>query len=225
MKNLSIFSNSARTIGVLAGSLTAGFMVVAPVGAQQMTAPTAQNQLSQTRQPSQDPFEVNPYQDSDVGVCPGIYYEEPFSSYVLPPAGCPANDLGAIAPSTEFEGNPAVPDTIPVPEVLQDPIATITPEDGMISLRLVNETNVPISYVIVGTTGDRTLGAGEDVTLSGVPIPVQMTWHRSDDGFVTIEPMVMEDQNLVELTMNEALSYDQSEGGLIIDEAGDVVID
>jgi hypothetical protein len=169
------------------------------------------------------PYNVEPYDTPQQRVCPSIYYEEPFNSAVFPPSGCPANELGTAPYPGYRRERPPVPDTTPIPQVLRSPVTTISPQEGMVGIRLVNQTNVPVWYFIVGVTDNRALPAGSSVYLSGLDVPVQMTFHRDDDGFVTANPQTME-SGVLELRLDETAEFSASESGLIIQETGDVII-
>lgn len=126
-------------------------------------------------------------------------------------------------PSLDEQLSPAVLDTLPEPEIFRSPATIIQPQNGEVDIRLVNDTNVPVRYSVLGDTDARTLAARSDVYLSGLGVPVEMTFYREDNGFVTAIPQAL-NSGVLELRLDETASFSTSESGLIIEETGDVVI-
>lgn len=152
--------------------------------------------------------------------CPGIYYEEPFNSVYAAPEGCPPN-----AATQGLTGQEQVPVRTPVyPPVTEDadnPIATITPTDGTVGVRLQNNTNAIITYQAVGYTERQVLQGGEAAVLQGLPTPVTIRMTRQDDGFIEAKP-VSTQTGLLEIALDETTSLEQSDRTLRIQEDGQV---
>jgi len=167
--------------------------------------------------------------------CPGIYYEEPFNSTHLPPEGCPANArsirLGIGGPTTPDAYNPpAVPAPTtgggviaPLPETQREVIATVTPQNQQVSVRLKNNTNALIFYRAVGHTGDKPLRGGEEAVLRGLPLPVTVMTTRVDDGFVEVAS-VSTDSGMLEVALDEDANLDGNRSTLRIQEDGQVFL-
>lgn len=122
--------------------------------------------------------------------CPQLYYEEPFNSDRAVPAGCPPNaatqrliDQGRIAPAAPAPDSSATP---PLPETQLRTIATVTPVSGTVSVVLKNDTNTDITYEALESTDQRTLAAGQEVTLQGLPAPTTINLNRPDGGFIKV---------------------------------------
>lgn len=166
--------------------------------------------------------------------CPGIYYEEPFASRVLVPQGCPPNAaterqegmrssrFEPVAPQTTTTPESDLPRTVPAPEGRSEPIAMVMPTNGMVSVKLINNTNAMISYEAVGHTQRRSLSGGESVTLMELPTPTTLTMVRDDDGFVTVEAVESEEGMLVLSLDEESTFIDSNQGVIRIQEDGQV---
>lgn len=136
----------------------------------------------------------------------------------------PSNNTLESSPASETQpATPAVPDAIPTPEVLRFPVTTVEARNGVVDVRLVNQTNVPVWYSVLGDTDSRMLPAQSDVYLSGLNMPVEMTFYRDDAGFVTANPLTVS-SGVLELQLDETANFSDGESGLIIQETGDVII-
>ncbi|MEB3357456.1 MAG: hypothetical protein VKK04_12080 [Synechococcales bacterium] len=212
MELLSLFNikrlRSAGLVGIAAGSLLAGASVIAQKAVAQTSA-------------------VNP--------CPSIYYEEPFDSNVLVPAGCPLNSYSRVVGETQ---DPSVGTGIPVQTSPQGgsveygaegvaadlpPIAVVPPMDGTVDVRLVNGTNALITYEVTGETQRRYLQAQEETTLRGISLPATITTVRQDEGLVDIIPISSTD-GMLELSIEEDRGLDDTQGVIRIQPDGQVFV-
>jgi hypothetical protein len=167
--------------------------------------------------------------------CPSIFYEEPFSSRVAAPQGCPANDFTrmggqdttprtpVVIPDPAQQGQSTSPSTPPLPETVQNAIATVIPTNGTVNVRLINNTNVLITYQALGYTERRILAPEAEYTMLDLPAPVTITAERQDDGFLTAMPMSSRQQGLLEVALDEDYTTrDNAAGTLRIEEDGQV---
>lgn len=194
MPQQNLFSKQALTIaGTTIGSVLLGFSI----------APVASAQTYRV---------LNP--------CPGLYYEEPFNTVYAPPEGCPPN--AATQGLTGQEQAPVrIPVYPPVTEGADNPIVTITPTDGTVSIRLQNNTNAIITYQAVGYTERQVLQGQEAAVLRGLPTPVTIRMTRQDDGFIEAKPISTQ-MELLEIALDETTSLEQSDRTLRIQEDGQV---
>lgn len=174
---------------------------------------------------------------SPLNPCPGIYYEEPFNSTRVVPPGCPANAAtqrieasdgampspGVVSPGAPTAPTGSVPVQPPLPETQQPISATVTPMNGMVTVRLVNGTNTVVMYQVLGETQQRMLEASSETTLQRLPLPVNMTFVRPDGGFVTVTPQAGAAGTL-DVTLNEAANFDVSRSALNIQNDGSVIL-
>jgi hypothetical protein len=163
-------------------------------------------------------------------VCPGVYYEEPWNNTVITPADCPPN-----AVTEQFieegrlpaqHGNMSAQTAQPSqPEDRSDVIATITPTDGTVDVRVKNNTNALVQYQAIGYTDYVPLEGGEETVLRDVPLPATITFARQDDGFVKVMPISASTEGMLEVTLNEdAQPLDSNQGTLRIQEDGSVLL-
>ncbi|MGB3652884.1 MAG: hypothetical protein WBA41_16945 [Rivularia sp. (in: cyanobacteria)] len=167
--------------------------------------------------------------------CPKIYYEEPYNSKIIVPAGCTPNaatqrwkqtgqavdqSLNVVPPATNVK--PIQP---PVPEARQSAIATIKPMmDGKVSVMLKNDTNARISYQAVTYTEVRYLEPGKEVTLRDLPTPVTITMVREDEGLLRVMPMSAKEDGMLTVNLDEKTKFDSNQGVLRIQSDGDVFL-
>jgi len=109
--------------------------------------------------------------------------------------------------------------TPPLPEQLQDAVATLAPVSGMVSVKLINRTLATINYEIIGDTTLRTLSGKSEVTLRGLPTPASVTFRRTDGGFLLIQTTV-NDEGILELNMKETNVFDLDRTTLSIERDG-----
>lgn len=182
---------------------------------------------------------------SKLNPCPGIYYQEPFNRLSIVPQGCPANDAvrrldasrgtGTMvdrgvrdrglftAPLTTAPPPPGVPQP-PLPEERSQAVANVMPMDGMVNVKLKNNTNAIISYEAVGYTQRRFLPGGEETVLQNLPTPVTITLVRQDDGLLEVMPMSASEQGLLEVGLAEETTLDDTQGVLRIQRDGQVFV-
>jgi hypothetical protein len=117
-----------------------------------------------------------------------------------------------------------IPDANPLPELLRNPATTIELRSGLVDITLLNDTNTEIIYQVLGDTEPRSLPAGETVLLLELSAPVQMTFNRSDNGFLDAS-LASAGTGLLQVTLDEIAEFASSEAGLIVEESGNVIVD
>ncbi|MBE9167156.1 hypothetical protein IQ238_06290 [Pleurocapsales cyanobacterium LEGE 06147] len=88
----------------------------------------------------------------------------------------------------------------------EDPIATITPDNGKVDVELKNNTNAEIEYQALGYTENQVLEGGEEHTLLDLPIPVTIRMARQDDGFIKVLP-ISSTEGKLEVSLDEDRNY------------------
>ncbi len=198
---------TVKSFGIVLGSLT-GIVAFSPISA---AAPT-----------------------SGVNPCPSIYYEEPYNKLLVVPQGCPPNAMipqlvdqqTAVPTSPSTKPSPTVKPTMPneppLAEDQQPVLATIVPQMGNVNVFLKNATNTPITYQVLGNTQQRTLAARGEIMLKALPVPVTVTFLRSDGGLVNALPIANSQPGVLDLTLNGARGLSDSQTTVRILSTGKV---
>ncbi|MCD8489223.1 MAG: hypothetical protein LRZ84_21410 [Desertifilum sp.] len=190
---------------------------------------------------------------AQINPCPSIYYEEPYNRAIAVPQGCPPNAASQLAPQAArpltqpgmqpgqmaqpgMQQRPMAqgmqPGQMAQPGMQQaqipfrgnDVIARVQPTDGTVNIRLVNSTNANITYEAIGHTQPRTLPGGTDTVLENLPAPVTLTMLRQDNGLIDITPIRNVETGVLEVSVREAPSFDDTQGTLEIQQDGRVVV-
>ena len=112
----------------------------------------------------------------------------------------------------------------PSPQQQQPAVAMVMPTDGKVSVKLVNETNAPISYQAIGDTAPRTLQGKSSVMLQGLHIPATVTFHRRDHGLLMVKPQGSSPQGMLQLTLKETTDQAMDRSALRIEQDGAVYL-
>lgn len=141
---------------------------------------------------------------------PSIFSEPPYSRTNQPSQSIPAT-TPLIQP--------------PLPEEQSPPIATVTPMDGMVEVKVKNNTNATVNYEVVGHTPRRILAGKQETELQKLPLPVTITFEREDKGFVKVMPMSATDkQGVLEIALDEDPDLNNSQGAIRIQKNGQVFL-
>ncbi|MBR8838747.1 MAG: hypothetical protein DSM106950_33275 [Stigonema ocellatum SAG 48.90 = DSM 106950] len=132
-------------------------------------------------------------------------------------------DSGSGNYSSSQQTQTSVIQTAP-PQQQQAAVATVIPTDGKISVRLVNQTNAPISYQALGDTAPRTLQGKSDVVLQGLRIPATVTFYRQDHGLLMVTPQGSSQQGMLQLTLRETTDQAIDKSALRIEKNGAVYL-
>jgi hypothetical protein len=98
------------------------------------------------------------------------------------------NIAGALVTVAQLPSVPTQPNATPVPQEFGSTGLQIQPIAGRITLTLVNETYVPITYQAIGDTSPRTLAGRSTITLRGLRAPTTLTFDRDDAGLLRVQP-------------------------------------
>ncbi|HAZ46953.1 MAG TPA: hypothetical protein DDW76_23475 [Cyanobacteria bacterium UBA11369] len=163
--------------------------------------------------------------------CPSIYYEEPYNSNIRVPQGCPPNAaMQRLSQQAGFgrRGDVFIPPTQrqpgpPLPELTENPIATVRIVEGLVDVKLKNDTNARISYQAIGHTEPRIIAGGEEVILQNLPTPITVTLVRDDGGLLKIIPRSTA-VGMLAVSLDETLNFDSNQGVLRIQRDGEVFL-
>lgn len=135
---------------------------------------------------------------------PGIFDEAPYNRAPKPVQTAP--------------GNPLLP---PNPE----PVVTIQPVNGRVSIKLANQTTTEIAYQVVGDTPPRRLAGKTDITLLNLRTQTNLTFYRPDRGFILVElkPSATSPEQL-EVSLSATADPNQGKNSLVIDPSGQVYL-
>jgi hypothetical protein len=144
-----------------------------------------------------------------------------------PPQGKPVAqpnstpEVPQAAPQTTPQAAPqttpqAVPQTTPqaAPQTttllkFPFPSAKVAPSNGTLTIRLVNNTNLPINYQIVGYAAEKTLEKGATIEINKLTTPLNITYQRPDGGFLIAMPKATDPKILdVTFSLTNDLSAD-----------------
>ena len=118
---------------------------------------------------------------------------------------------------------PSLPLSPPLPEESSKAIATVTPINGKVSVKLKNTTNTAITYEAIDYTQRRTLPAKGEVVLKDLPAPVTLTLVRPDNGFIQIAA-TSADSGLLEVSLSEGKILGDQQSAIRIQQNGQVFV-
>jgi hypothetical protein len=105
----------------------------------------------------------------------------------------------------------------------QNAVAAVSPSDGRVTIRLINNTNAPISFQAIGDTQIRTLAGRSEIALQGLRIPTTVTFYRQDRGLLMVTPKSSE-SGVLEVTMQETTDFAMDRTALRIENNGSVYL-
>ncbi|MEH2369625.1 hypothetical protein [Nostoc sp.] len=115
-------------------------------------------------------------------------------------------------------------DQQPLVEPRQAPSATIALTNGMVNIRLVNDTAAKITFQVIGDTAPRSLEGKSDVTLQALKAPVTVTFERQDGGQLIVTPQGSSEPGSLEVTFKEATNATQGRSAMRIERNGSVFL-
>lgn len=126
---------------------------------------------------------------SQINPSPSIFQEAPY------------NRSRTTAPAPSQPSTPTIQP--PPPEEQQAPSATIPPVEGQVSVKLVNKTGANISYQVIGDTNQRSLQGKSEVMLTGLSVPVTVTFRRDDSGLLNATAQPSSEPGMLEVILIE----------------------
>ena len=119
---------------------------------------------------------------------------------------------------------PNAPLVPPLPEESSNAIATVTPINGKVSIKLTNTTNTAITYEAIDYTERRTLAAKGEIVLKNLPAPVTLTLVRPDNGFIQIAATSATNSGLLEVSLSEGQTLNDQQSAIRIQQNGQVFV-
>ncbi|RQH12279.1 hypothetical protein D5R40_27770 [Okeania hirsuta] len=150
----------------------------------------------------------------------------------LPKQPSPEKPSSTVSPSNTVQTQPSQPpkqlivndSTAPLPGTRQLPIGIIQPVNGLVNIKLANNTAATISYEIIGDTTQRQLSGKSEVILRKLKVPVNITFYRDKGGFLLIKPQFIVENSLLLLNMTETNNFNLDKSSLLIEETGSVFL-
>ena len=144
----------------------------------------------------------------------------------------PEKPSATVSPSNTVPTQPTQPSkklfvndsTAPLPGARQLPIGIIQPINGLVNIKLANNTAATISYEIIGDTTQRQLSGKSEVILRKLKVPINITFYRDKGGFLLIQPQFIIENGLLKLTMTETNNFNLDKSSLLIEETGSVFL-
>jgi len=128
----------------------------------------------------------------------------------------PGTSSGSVSPTTSAQP--------PLPETLQNAIATVIPLNGRVDVMLRNNTGTTITYEVIGHTQPRSLAGGAEVMLQDLPVPVTITTLRPDRGLVRIAPIVGAQAGAIGFALDETTRLGSDQEAIRIQNNGQVLV-
>lgn len=105
------------------------------------------------------------------------------------------------------------------------PVATITPVNGKVNVKLINKTGTVVVYQVIGGTAQRQLQGRSEVNLSELSTPVNLTFYRPDRGFLIVTLQTPSTPGTLEVTLTETANPDAGRSAMSIESSGGVFLD
>ncbi|WP_335141817.1 hypothetical protein [Nostoc sp.] len=221
--NSQNFRKSAELLGAICGGLLISLPAI-PQALAQESAPKVN--------PSPSIFSEPPYNRSQAPVPrePGVRPQRPVPPVegqvspvppepgVRPPRPVPGDRTQQPSPGAVSTEQPSLL------QPRQTPSATIALANGMVNVRLVNETAANVTFQVIGDTAPRSLQGKSDVTLQNLKAPVTVTFEREDGGQLIVTPQGSSEPGSLEVTFKEATNAKQGRSAMRIERNGSVFL-
>lgn len=112
---------------------------------------------------------------------------------------------------------------IPTPEQRQAATTTVRPVNGLVNLRLVNNSGADIAYQVIGETQPRYLAGNNYINLRSIDTPTTLTFYRPDGGFLVVNPRPIS-PGVLEVRFAPTNSFSLDKSALMIQPTGAVFL-
>jgi hypothetical protein len=106
----------------------------------------------------------------------------------------------------------------------QNAVATVSPTDGRVSVRLINRTNAPIVYQVIGDTQLRTLAGRSEINLQSLRTPTNVAFYRQDRGLLMVTPQGSSQNGMLDVTLQETTDFAMDRTSMRIENNGSVYL-
>jgi hypothetical protein len=107
---------------------------------------------------------------------------------------------------------------------VQIPYTSITPTNGRVNLRFINETGSAIEYQVIGDTEYRTLAGRSEMTLERLRLPTTFTFRRADNGFLRVTLNSDSSAGTLTLRVRETPNFAEDRTSVYVDQMGGVYL-
>ncbi|MEH2142462.1 hypothetical protein [Nostoc sp.] len=230
------FRKSAELFGAICGGLLISLPVIPQVVAQQ--SPPKVN-------PCPRIFYEEPHNNQVVvppGCPPNALTKRLAAQGLLPVPATPSPEQTRLSVGGEAPSSVTTPPPVPSdqtqqplpgavssdqPQLLQPrqtPSATIALVNGIVNIKLKNETAANVTFQVIGDTAPRSLQGKSDVILQGLKAPVTVTFEREDHGQLIVTPQPSSEPGSLEVTFKEATDAAQGRSTMRIERNGSVFL-
>lgn len=123
----------------------------------------------------------------------------------------PTNTIAQVDPNTGATG-------------VQTPYTAVTPVNGRVNIRFINETGAAIDYQVIGDTQYRSLPGRSEMTLENLRIPVTFTFRRADNGFLRVTFLPNSPKGTITVKVNETPDFAVDRTAIYVDQFGSVFL-
>ena len=102
--------------------------------------------------------------------------------------------------------------------------ADLEPENGEVSIELVNTMDTEITYQLVGDTEAQSLAPSETVMLTSIEPPTTLNIYRKDGGLLSAIAEETDDPSKVQIMVNPTDELEGDERAIWINEQGEVFV-
>lgn len=105
-------------------------------------------------------------------------------------------------------------------QVTPTPDSAMTPVNGKVSIRFINETGAEIEYQVVGDTEYRTLAGDREMTLKELPVATSLTFRRKDSGLLRVQFRADDPTGTIVVSVSATNDFALDRTTLYIDQNG-----
>jgi hypothetical protein len=109
-----------------------------------------------------------------------------------------------------------------IAQVTPTPDSAMTPVNGKVSIRFVNETGAEIEYQVVGDTEYRTLAGNAEMTLKDLPVAATLTFRRKDAGLLRVQFRADDPTGTIVVNVGATTDFALDRTTLYIDQQGKI---
>ncbi|XWK87317.1 MAG: hypothetical protein U7127_24455 [Phormidium sp.] len=152
--------------------------------------------------------------------------EQICSNYIIERQQRASKELNVANKQLVRQNNYSVPNqrsVIPTPEQQQAATTSVRPVNGVVNLRLVNNSGADIAYQVIGDTQPRYLRGNNSVTLSSIDTPTTLTFYRPDRGFLIVTPQPVS-PGVLEVRFNPTSNFSLDKTTMTVQPTGAVYL-
>lgn len=137
-----------------------------------------------------------------------------------PPPGKPAQPQAAPATTQPNPNSNSEKDDLPPRFPL--PSARVGAVNGIVTIKLINNSNVPIQYQLIGGTRQQLLAKNATIQVQGSP-PITLTYQRQDGGSLLVRPQ-QTSPGVLEVQFEVTNNFSLDTRSMNINQAGSVFL-